>query len=58
MLRRFPILTIGGVLPGMLCWARRECVLVVCFNFWGAVGFGAVIIGEASVIRSIGRATL
>ncbi len=50
----FPILTIWGVLPGMLWRVRRECVLAVFFNCLGAVGFGAVIIGGASVIRVIG----
>jgi hypothetical protein len=54
MRRRFPILTIKGVLPGMLWCVRRECVLAVFFNCLGAVGFGAVIIGGASVIRVIG----
>ncbi len=54
MCRRFSILTIWGVLPGMLWRVRRECVLAVFFNFLGAVGFGAVIIGGASVIRVIG----
>ncbi len=54
MCRRFPILTIWGVLPGMLWRVRRECVLTVFFNCLGAVGFGAVIIGGASVIRIIG----
>ncbi len=54
MCQRFPILTIWGVLPGMLWRVRRECVLVVFFNFLGAVGFGAVMIGGASVIRVIG----
>ena len=55
---RFSILTIWGVLPGMLWRVRRECVLAVFFNFLGAVGFGAVMIGGASVIRVIGCATL
>jgi hypothetical protein len=50
----FPILTIWGVLPGMLWRVRRECVLAVFFNCLGAVGSGAVIIGGASVIRVIG----
>ncbi len=54
MRQRFPILTIWGVLPGMLLRVRRECVLAVFFNFLGAVGFGAVIIGGASVICIIG----
>ncbi len=54
MQRRFPILTIWGVLPGMLWRVRRECVLTIFFNCCGAVGFGAVIIGGASVIRIIG----
>ena len=54
MRRRFPILMIWGVLPGTLCRVIRECVLAVFFNCLGAVGFGAVIIGGASVIRVIG----
>ncbi len=54
MRQRFPILTIWGVLPGMLWRVRRECVLTVFFNCLWAVGFGAVIIGGASVIRVIG----
>jgi hypothetical protein len=54
MRRHFPILTIWGVLPGMLWRVRRECVLAVFFNCRGAVGFGAVIIGGASVIHVIG----
>ncbi len=48
--RCFPLLMIGGVLPGMLFRVIRECVRVVFFNFLGAVGFGAVIIGGAFVI--------
>ncbi len=36
----------------------RECVLAVCCNLRGAVGFGAVIIGGASVMRITGCATL
>ncbi len=55
---RFSVLTIWGVLPGMLCRVRRECVLAVIFNFCGAVGLGAVMIGGASVMRVIGCATL
>ena len=51
MRRCFPLLMIGGVLPGMLLRVRRECVRAVFFNCLGAVGFGAVIIGGASVIR-------
>ena len=54
MRRRFPILLIWGVLPGMLLRVRRECVITVFFNCRGLVGFGAVIIGGASVIRVIG----
>ncbi len=54
MCRQFPILTIWGVLPGMLWRVRRECVLALFFNFLGAVGFGAVMIGGASVIHVIG----
>ncbi len=54
MRQRFPILTIWGVLPGMLWRVRCECVLAVFFNCLRAVGFGAVIIGGASVIRVIG----
>ena len=50
----FPILLIWGVLPGMLWRVRRECVLAVFFNCRGAVGFGAVLIGGASVILIIG----
>jgi hypothetical protein len=48
----------GGVLPGMLFRVRRECVLAVFFNFLGAVGFGALIIGGASVIRVTECSTL
>ena len=54
MRRRFSLLMIWGVLPGMLFRVRRECVLGVNFNCLGAVGFGALIIGGASVIRVIG----
>ena len=54
MHRCFPLLMIGGVLPGMLFRVMRECVRAVFFNCLGAVGFGAVIIGGASVIRVIG----
>ena len=54
MRRRFPILIIWGVLPGMLWRVSRECVLAFLFNCRGAVGFGAVIIGGASIIRVIG----
>ena len=53
MRRRFPILMIWGVLPGMLCRVIHECDLAVFFNCLGAVGFGAVIIGGASVIHVI-----
>mgnify|MGYP006195864295 CR=1 FL=1 len=52
--RRFSILMIWGVLPGMLFRVRRECVLGIFFNCLGAVGFGAVIIGAASVIHVTG----
>ena len=55
---RFSVLTMWGVLPGMLRRVSRECVLAVIFNFLGAVGLGAVMIGGASVIRVIGCATL
>jgi len=48
--RCFPLLMIGGVLPGMLFRVTRECVHAVFFNCLGAVGFGAVIIGGAFVI--------
>ena len=54
MCRRFSLLMMWGVLPGMLFRVRRECVLGVNFNCLGAVGFGALIIGGASVIRVIG----
>ena len=58
MRRCFPLLMIWGVLPGMLLRVRRECVLAVFFNCLGAVGFGAVIIGGASVIRVTKCSTL
>jgi hypothetical protein len=35
MCRSFPILTIWGVLPGMLWWVRSECVLAVFLIFSG-----------------------
>ena len=53
MQQYFPILLIRGVLPGMLWRVRRECVLTSFFNCRGAVGFGAVIIGGASIIHVI-----
>ena len=54
MCRRYSLLMIWGVLPGMLFRVRHECVLGINFNCLGAVGFGALIIGGASVIRVIG----
>ena len=58
MLRCFLLLMIWGVLPGMLFRVIRECVRAVFFNCRGAVGFGALIIGGAFVIRVTERSTL
>ena len=58
MCRRFSLLMIWGVLPGMLFRVRREWVCAVFFTWRGAVGGGAVIIGGASVIRVTERSTL
>jgi hypothetical protein len=44
MRRRFSLLMIWGVLPGMLFCVRRDCVLGVNSNCLGAVGFGVVTI--------------
>jgi hypothetical protein len=48
----------GGTLPGMLLQVRRECNHFVCLNCFGAVGFGAIMIAEASVILVRGGSTL
>ncbi len=44
--------------PGTLLHVSRECVRIVFFNFREAVGFGAVMMGGASVIRLNRGATL
>ncbi len=58
MRRQFRILTMGGTPPGMLLRVSRECVHFVFFNFSGAIGFGAGMMGRASVIHVMGGATL
>jgi hypothetical protein len=58
MQQRFRILTMGGMPPGTLLRVSHECIHFVFFNFRGAVGFGAVMMGGASVICVNGGATL
>ncbi len=58
MRRQFCILTMGGTPPGTLLRICHECVCFVFFNFRGAVGFGAVMMGGASMIHINGGATL
>ena len=48
----------GGTPPGTMLRVSRECVRFIFFNFCGAVGFGAVMMGGASVIGVNGGATL
>jgi hypothetical protein len=48
------VLVIGGMLPGMLLPVCCKCILFVNFRTHMAVGFGADMIGGASVICAIG----